>query len=135
MGMIRLARWPELLATFVARRSNTPFEWGRSDCCLFVADAVEAMTGSDPVAQWRGFYSSERGAARLMRNNGGVEGFATRILGAPVSPLMAQRGDVVLIDTPTGVGLAICLGNTLAAQGKDGIEYFDFSKAKMAWHV
>ncbi|AOZ10356.1 hypothetical protein BKK80_32740 [Cupriavidus malaysiensis] len=127
--------WPSRLAAFIEARRARAFSWGESDCCLFVCDGIAAMTGSDPGARWRGLYQGERGARRVLRDNGGVAGIATQVLGEPVAPALAGRGDVALIDTPEGEALALCVGGMLAAQGREGIVFHSMDAAKAAWHV
>lgn len=131
----RLADWPSRLAAFIEARQARAFSWGSSDCCLFVCDGVAELTGTDPAARWRGLYASEKGARRLIRDNGGVVGLATLAFGLPVVPLLAGRGDVVLVDTPNGEALALCVGDRLAAQGADGIEFLPLTLAKAAWKI
>ncbi|NSX15974.1 hypothetical protein HTY52_17970 [Cupriavidus taiwanensis] len=131
--MQRLEDWTARLAEFIETRRERVFSWGDSDCCLFVCDAIEAMTGTDPGARWRGLYASEKGARRVLRDNGGVAGIATLVLGLPVPPALTGRGDVVLIDTPHGEALALCLGGLIAGQGPDGIEFYPMTAAKAAW--
>lgn len=133
--MQRLNDWPTLLANFIEARRERAFSWGESDCCLFVCDAIEVITGVDPGARWRGLYSSERGARRVLRDNGGVVGLATLILGAPVPTALAGRGDVVVIDTPNGDALAMSTGSVIAAQGESGIEFHPITAAKAAWKI
>lgn len=133
--MQRLEDWPTRLAEFIEARGERTFSWGESDCCLFVCDAIEAMTACDPGARWRGLYSTEKGARRVLRDNGGVAGIATLVLGQPVPPAHAGRGDVVLIDTPDGEALATCLGGVIAAQGQCGVEFHPMTAAKAAWKV
>lgn len=133
--MQRLEDWPTRLAEFIEARRERAFCWADSDCCLFVCDAIEAMTGADPGARWRGLYSTEKGARRVLRDNGGVAGIATLVLGQPAPSALAGRGDVVLIDTPHGEALALCLGGSVAAQGLDRIEFHPMSTAKAAWKV
>ena len=133
--MQRLEDWPTRLSEFIEARRERAFSWGYSDCCLFVCDGIEAMTGTNPGARWRGLYASEKGARRVLRDNGGVAGIATLVLGAAVPPALAGRGDVVLIDTPHGEALALCLGVLIAAQGQTGIEFMEQKRAKAAWKV
>lgn len=129
----RLPDWPARLAAFIEARQTRAFSWGSSDCCLFVCDGVAELTGTDPAARWRGLYSSEKGARRLIRDNGGVVGLANLAFGAPVPPMLAGRGDVVLVETQDGDALSLCVGDRLAAQGASGIEYLPLTSAKAAW--
>lgn len=133
--LMRKEGWERLLAEFVEQRLNDTFQYGVRDCCLFVCDGIEAMTGTDPGSRWRGLYTSEKGARRVLRDNGGVAGLAGLVLGAPVVAALAGRGDVVLIDTPDGEALALCIGAQIAAQGREGIEFHALASAKSAWKV
>lgn len=133
--MQRFPDWPTRLAAFIEARRERAFCWSKSDCCLFVCDAVESFTGVDPAARWRDLYSSEKGARRLIRDNGGVAGLASLAFGPILPAALAGRGDVVLVDSPSGEGLAICLGGVIAAQGQDGIEFIPASQAKAAWKI
>lgn len=133
--LTRYEDWPSRLAAFIDGQRARPFVWGQSDCCLFVADAITAMTGVDVAKRWRGAYVDEKSARRVMRNYGGVSGIATTALGQPKPSLFGGRGDVVLIDTPTGEALALHLGNSVVAQAANGLEFFDTRAAKVAWTV
>lgn len=54
--MTRLPDWQDRLTRFLAGRARSPFQPGRHDCATFAAGAVEAMTGVDLAAGWRGTY-------------------------------------------------------------------------------
>lgn len=69
----------------VERRAWDPGQW---DCLLSVADWVERLTGEDPGAPWRGRYGGDRGAARLLRAQGGM----VRMLAGGLEPLGWRRG-------------------------------------------
>ncbi|WP_167525710.1 DUF6950 family protein [Cupriavidus oxalaticus] len=133
--MQRLEDWPTRLAEFIEARQERAFSRGVSDCCMFVADAIEAMTGTDPAARWRGLYFTDKGAHRLLRDNGGVVGLCSLVLGPSIPAPLAGRGDVVLIDAPEGEALAVCLGGTIAAQGGKGVIFLPATAAKAAWKV
>jgi hypothetical protein len=92
----RYPDWPERLAAVLAQHQRTPFVWGEHDCCLFAASVVQALTGVDPAAGWRGTYSTEEQAQALIEEAGGLLALATSALGAPRNnPQLVQRGDVV----------------------------------------
>lgn len=130
--------WPERLADFIESRRAEPFAWGMNDCCLFACDAVLAMTGVDAAAAYRGRYKTQRGAYALLRriDGGGIEEAARRAWGEPLpAPLMAQRGDPVLIETEYGPGLGICLGATIACVTPSGLTTLPITAAEMVWRV
>ena len=77
-------------------RLRTPFEWGVFDCCLFAADAVQAVTGVDLAERYRGYHGARQGLRTLDRA-GGVGLIATRALGFPQRLDVARPGDLVLV--------------------------------------
>lgn len=133
MGVIvRKQDWPERLGDFIEQRRDTPFVWGKSDCCLFAADGVEVITGIDFAEKWRGKYSSALGAMRFVRQDGGIDKLVSL---ESLPALMAQRGDVVMVGTQGDYALGVCLGRSLAAQGPDGVQFLPADRALLAWKV
>ena len=132
---MRAQDWPELLAAHIEQRKDLPHQMGVNDCCRFVADAIRSMTGADPMADLRGIKSA-KAAARLLRTTP-LQELVTQRLGEPLpSPLMAQRGDVVLLMQGDDEHLlALCLGETWAAPGLQGLEIGDMQRAVCAWAV
>jgi hypothetical protein len=108
--MTRLRDWPSRFAALVAAARARPFAWGSHDCCLWAADAVQAVTGRDPAAQWRGTYSSEIGAFRVVLALGGLPAIAA-LGGVEIPPGLAIQGDVGLVRWPDGIhSLGVCAG-------------------------
>jgi hypothetical protein len=131
---MRHREWQSALAELVAQRMAAPFEWGVNDCCLFAADAVRAMTGRDPAADARG-YTTERQAARVLKQLGGLEALAsTRAGGEEVPPAMARVGDVVLGKMDREC-LGVCTGETWHAPSAAGLVAAPMSAALKAWRV
>jgi hypothetical protein len=124
---MRLIAWPELLADFIESRRAAPFEWGKNDCCLFCADAVLAMTGEDPATAYRGKYSTDLGARKLIKKGAGMRGLCPW----PSKPAgFAQRGDIVLADMEGMETLGIVVGNGMwCAPGKEGLLMRPMSEA------
>ena len=92
---MRIDGWPDRLIAEVERHRGMAFEWGASDCVSFFADCVVAITGDDPAADFRGWFS-KRSAASRMRSKGlkSIEaGVLARFPSIPVA--MAGRGDLV----------------------------------------
>lgn len=131
---MRRVDWQLRLAEFVEARASMPFEWGKNDCCLFAADAVQAMTGEDPAATLRG-YTSALAAHRLIDDAGGLGQLVSRFLGAPVSPLMAGVGDVVLLENEGRDLLGICNGTSAIGAGEHGMAVLGMDVARAAWKV
>lgn len=113
---------------------HTPFAWGAQDCALFAADCVQAMLGRDPAADARGTYSDERGAARVLKKMGGLDGIAATRVGVEVPPAMARVGDLVL-GTAGRECLGVCTGETWHAPGEHGLLAMPMRDVLRAWRV
>lgn len=133
--MMRYPDWPERLAAYIEQRRHAPFKWAEQDCATFAFDAVEAMTGADPIADLRGRWTTARGAARILNRLGGLEAATSAYLGEPKSATFAQRGDVVIVPIGGRDSLAICTGVVLAGAGVSGIEWWPMTQARLAWSV
>lgn len=115
--MHRKADWEARLAAYLEPLRTRPFAWGEHDCCTFVAGAVEAMTGADPIPEFRGRYSSAAGSTKALKRYGAGTLEATldtKVARVPAS--LAQRGDVIM----TGGLLGICSGAFAIAVGAEG---------------
>lgn len=128
------------MGELLTARAAAPFRWGRNDCALFCADVVKAITGEDPVPEFRGKYRSEPGAQRALKSLG--KGTLTRTLDAKfdrVEPAFAQRGDLVMVKGMVG----ICIGAHAVFVGveregsneRDGLVRFGRSEWRRAWKV
>ncbi|MGE0270292.1 MAG: hypothetical protein AB7M05_08890 [Alphaproteobacteria bacterium] len=136
--LCRYEDWPTRLEAAVETARTKPFSWGTVDCCLFAADCVEAITGQDLAAPYRGKYKTRRGALSILKRTygGGVEAAANNALGMPLeAKLMARRGDVVLFDGVEGPALGICVGANCAYLGKAGLVFLPLQITSMAWRV
>ena len=134
--MNRLHDWQTHLAAAVRARRDLPFAWGTHDCCTFVSDCVQAMTGTDPMDSLRLAYHSEQEANELIESHGGLLELAGKAFGDRIPPGLAQVGDVGLVRTLSGPALAICNGTTWLCVRQDvGLIALDFSEAVVAWRV
>ena len=115
---------------------RTPYAWGQHDCALFAAGAVEAMTGIDFAAEFRGKYEDEDGARRLLTSLGcgDVGDLASRYL-PEITPAEARRGDVVMIEGQLGPFLAVVDGRTAVGPSARGLTHTPVELATRAWGV
>jgi hypothetical protein len=138
MRRTRSPNWPEKLAAFVSARREHPFVWGAQDCCTFAADAVIAMTGRDPLADFRGRYSTEDEADAVIGPDG-LEAMLAQHLAAfgatEIPPLQAQRGDLALVRVANHTLLGVVIGPTVAAPGLERLAFVRASTALRAWAV
>lgn len=135
----RVSNWPRHLADYLESRHDMPFEWGKNDCCLFVADWLVILTGIDPADELRGTYDDAATAGVILESHGGLESMVSARFAADgwhdEPPVFAQRGDIVTCDTPDGVGLGVCAGSTIAMPGKSGLVHAPMTLARKAWRI
>lgn len=135
----RLQDWPERLAAFVEERRHAPFAWGSHDCAMFAGSAIEAQTGTDPCAAFRGRYSGEDGAEAITAPAGGFEALLAATLaefGAPeCPPAVAQRGDVGLVRVGNTEALGVVLGGVVAVPGVERLQFVPVGRVYRAWAV
>jgi hypothetical protein len=129
--MSRLQDWPSRLAAYVDAAYTQPFEWGRHDCSAFAAGAVEAMTGERPPLP---AYADAREAAELLADES-LSSRVRSILGPPIAPAFAQRGDLALVEIDGRVSLAVCVGDLFAGPGADGLVMVPRVDVRMAWRT
>ena len=135
--MRRHPDWEARLAAFLEPVRALPFAWGRHDCCTFAAGAVEAMTGEDAMAEFRGHYRTARGSVRALRRYGAgaLEPTLTAKFGEPLPPALAQRGDVIMADGALGIslgGFALMVGSE---EGREGLIRVPMARWQCAWRV
>ena len=102
--MRRSLSWEADLCAYLDSVRGVPFEYGKHDCCTFISGAVEAMTGIDPMIEFRGEYNSALSAAKALKRLGGGslrETLDYKFREVPISH--AQRGDIVLFDDSAGI--------------------------------
>ena len=95
--------WQLRIIQTIQAASERPFCWGENDCCLFVADVCLAACDKDPAAAYRGRYSTEIGAKRVLAKTHGSIEAALDALFVRVPIAMAQRGDALVFDGPNGL--------------------------------
>lgn len=133
----KLPDWRARLDSWVAESFRMPFAWGQHDCALNAARAVEAQTGVDFAADWRGRYSTyEEGVALLE-----AAGFASHAdLAAAVlteiAPSKAQVGDLAAVDMGRlGVALMVVAGHRLIGPMPNGQGNLPLTRAARAFAV
>lgn len=96
--LVRLPDWRNRLIAFLTDCAARPFVEGEHDCALFLAGGVQAMTGVDYAAPYRGAYRSTAEGLRLLRAKGFKDHVAlarARLASKPVS--MGFEGDGAVI--------------------------------------
>lgn len=129
---MRISAWEEALADYIAIKRHEPFEYGINDCCLFAAGAVEAITGEDPMPEFRGKYDSLKTSLQVIKDIGAGTLEATMDAKFPeVQISHAQRGDLAFLDGSVGV----VMGGFAYFVSDDGLERINRSLWDKCWSV
>lgn len=140
-AFLRLPDWPERLDAVIESARHRPFIWGQHDCCLFVADAVAAITGVDFASDWRDQYGDVIDARQLIRKCGfrsftDLVSVLCQASGWPeITPARAGRGDVCILILDSTEHLCLCTGAHLAVPGDQGLVFYPRSLAQRAWRI
>jgi len=132
----RQPTWRSALVKCIEARRKTAFRWGTNDCALFAADCIQAMTGTDLAAVYRGRYTSEAGARAILQATGyaDVAAVAASML-AEIHPSRAATGDVAVMEYAGEPSLGIFNGALIMALRPDGIGTVPFTAAVRAFRV
>ena len=141
---MRYHDWDARLHRFFIGQQDAKFKYGRMDCCLFVADAVLVMTGTDLAAPFRGKYASHKQALELVKQYAGkasVQAVTEKLMlenGIKELPAaLAQRGDVVLVarSRDYSLGLISLNGREIWAVGSQGCLRLPLNRAVRSWRI
>lgn len=132
--MTKRQDWAERLAETVEAARGKAFSWGSHDCCTFAQECVNAQLAETvvlPVVGW----TDERAALRAIAEAGGLESGLDGMFTRRESPLLAQRGDVALVDVHGRQCVAVCTGVSLVVPNADGLESIPVTDGLIAWRV
>lgn len=118
--MSRREDWLARLTDVVMRHDRMPFAWGASDCLMFVADAVEAMTGR-PMPR-PAYATASEAMAALATLGAETPHDVLAGLFEEIPPAMAHYGDLAaVIDQHGRKAGAVCLGPMLCVKAERGL--------------
>lgn len=139
---MRLADWRARyeLTIDAVRVNPATGAWGAGDCLTgLVGPVVEALTGADPFAHYRGRYKTARGALGIMRRSG-FDNLAD-LVASELTPLehpsQCWVGDVVAIpsDDDFAFALGVVNGERAFVLQTNGLATRDMSEAVRAFRV
>jgi hypothetical protein len=108
---MRLPDWKSRLTAYLAAKAPLLIEPGVHDCALFPAGAVEAMTGVDLAAEWRGRYTTFEEGFKALNAAGYLDhiDLVARHF-EEIAPAFAWAGDLAVVDGPLGPSLGVVQG-------------------------
>lgn len=127
--------WTDRLAAYLHDCRERPFAYGSNDCCWFAGNAVEAMTGVNPMMSFT--YQGHIAAGRLIAEAGSLETLVRGALGEPLrSTALMGRGDIALATLEEGETVGVCVGRELMFCTKPaGITSRPREMARVAWRI
>jgi hypothetical protein len=125
----RVSDWEAKLSDYIASMLGEPFVWGVNDCCTFSAGAVEAITGIDPIPEYRGKYDTALGSVRALGGKKLEQVMDDKFPELPIG--FAQRGDLAMMDGCVGV----VMGDYALFVSEDGLERIKRPMWDKAWSV
>lgn len=133
---VRLPDWRPRLWQYLQSISALPLRPGAHDCALFVAGAVQAMTGTDIAAPYRGHYKSFKAGFKLLADGGYADPHA--FLSAhfvPLHPAMAHEGDIMVLRDGRRLALGLLQGDAIYVLMPERLGLRPRSAAKRAYHL
>ena len=127
--------WQKALSDLIRQRLTTPFAWGEHDCCLFASDCAVAMAGIDPAEEYRGRYTTEIGAKRILTTTHGSIEQAFDACFERIEPNSAQRGDLVMYESELGKTVGVVWASELWSAGLNGVGVVREFAPITAWRI
>lgn len=139
--MKRLPGWRGRLSAALLQCDAAPFSWENGGDCILrlVAPAVNAMTGEDFAAAYRGKYQNADEAKAALAEQGFASlSEALASVFSPIEPAHAQIGDIAIVETPgQGIGEAagIVTGGVISMLATKGRASVPLRRAAKAFRV
>lgn len=135
--MRRRPDWRTHLRMYLEDVAAHPFRPGQHDCAMFVAGGIEAMTGEDPAADWRGAYRSLAKGRALITERGFedmVDIAASQL--DEVAPIFAREGDVAVLEDDEGLpAFGLVQGALIYVLRPDGLGLVALTEARRAFRI
>lgn len=142
--MTRVKGWEHAYENYLTSAARLKFKYGTFDCCLFVANAIQAITGVDVAAEMRGTYVTAAQAAVKIQSLTGVGDdvptIATYLFnkhGVTVNAnkFMCKRGDPVLIQNGTTLGIVSLDGAYVLGVTEQGFTRVSITNVVKSWSL
>ena len=134
--MKRLPDWRIRLQAYVTATAQDRFQPGETDCALFAAGAVEAMTGTDPAQAFRGHYTSLKGGFKRLKTAGFADLAAYACAHFTEVPVArAQVGDIAVLEGNGEAALGIVQGERIYIRSPQGLATVSLLKAERMFRL
>ena len=134
----RIENWETELFHWSWKAQRTPFAWGKFDCALMAASAVQVVTGKHPCPQLVGAYHDAEGALNSVRAYYGTTNFsdaAEMILGNPCDPMDIISGSVAYVQLSGRKLFAVRIGTQWLAPAQHGAIFIEPIRLLKTWRI
>lgn len=131
---MRQKGWQGRLVAYLDTAGRRPFAEGQHDCALFAAGAVQAMTGIDYAADYRGRYSTTRGGLRVLRRDGFADHVALAAAHFPETGTPVP-GDLAAVPSEEGPALGVVQGEHVYLLAPGGMSLAPIAAASRFFRV
>lgn len=136
----RIDGWRARLDRALDEARRKPFAWGSHDCGPeFAGRCIEAITGADIAAPWRGRYTTREGALRVIHEDGFADlaDLVSSLLPEHEHVSRARVGDLagVPVDSPFVVALGVVGGARVFVLRPEGLGTVSLLQCSRAWRV
>lgn len=118
------------ISNYIRDNSDTPFEWGKFDCCIFTSEVIRLQTEIDLYQPYVGKYHSEATAKKALKSIGTIESQLDKHFDR-INPNLAQRGDIHMLKD--GVMAVQFSGQRFATTSK-GVRPSE-TESKLCWRI
>lgn len=137
--MKRIEEWRKPFSDVIDSMNRVPFSWGDNDCAVgLVGNVLEAMTGKNPAAEYKGRYSTAEEGLKIVKEAGfeNLADFVASYL-PEIHISEASMGDIVAVPSDDSLGyvLGIANGDRALIMTPRGVGSVDLLKAERAFKV
>lgn len=128
--------WKAKLRNLITERASAPFVWGKNDCVLWAGDCYKAISGGDPVAEFRDAYDNEQGAKKAIVDycGGNLTDAVLQMLGYPNQKKL-EDGDIVMVQLAEGDTMGVYADGRAIVVGEKGLIEIPATQIVAHWRV
>tara|TARA_R110001592_G_scaffold4159_1_gene23350 strand:- start:45 stop:458 length:414 start_codon:yes stop_codon:yes gene_type:complete len=134
--MKKLPNWESMFHSFV-ENNNSPFEWGKNDCCKFSNALIKEITGEDLIPKTLK-WNDEESAKKAISSYGGdlemsIEKACNEKDVGEIDKAFMTCGDLVLYAQADSYLVGMCNGFGILTPTDDGINVVANELAHRVW--
>ena len=134
--MKKLPNWESMFHSFV-ENNNSPFEWGKNDCCKFSNALIKEITGEDLIPKTLK-WNDEESAKKAISSYGGdlemsIEKACNEKGVGEINKAFMTCGDLVLYAQADSYLVGMCNGFGILTPTDDGINVVANELAHRVW--